>query len=171
MAGETPTNSVETQKPEPVRQAGSRRTYYFIAAGVLLAVAAVVVYLLTRPGLPDQIVIPYIAHQKPAVDPHLPNANALADKLDEVEFDGLFNVSANPSGVVYEDGLGEFLGIDDQNIVQVRLKSDMRWHDSYTVTRDGDEVTIADGPQRLFSARDLSFTLRRIQALGSLSPD
>ena len=171
MAGETQTNSVETQKPEPVRQAGSRRTYYFIAAGVLLVVAAVVVYLLTRPGLADQIVIPYIAHQRPAVDPHLPNANALADKLDEVVFDGLFNVSANPSGVVYEDGLGEFLGIDDLNIVQVRLKSNVRWHDSYAVTRDGDEVTIADGRQRLFSARDLSFTLRRIQALGSLSPD
>jgi len=171
MADETPTNTVETQKPEPVRQAGSRRKYYFIAAGALLAVAAVVVYLLTRPGLADQIVIPYIAHQKPAVDPHLPNANAIADKLDEVVFDGLFNVSANPSGVVYENGLGEFLGIDDQNIVQVRLKSDVRWHDSYTVTRDGDEVAITDGRQHLFSARDLSFTLRRIQALGSLSPD
>jgi hypothetical protein len=171
MADENSKDIAEIQELKPKREAGRSRKYYYIAGGVLLVIAAVAVYLLTRPRLPDQIVIPYIAHQKPAVDPHLPNANALADKLDEVVFDGLFNVSANPSGVVYEDGLGEFLGIDDQNIVQVRLKSDVRWHDSYSVTRDDDEIRILKGPEHLFSARDLSFTLRRIQALGSLSPD
>ncbi|MCC6396123.1 MAG: hypothetical protein IT282_03825, partial [Bacteroidetes bacterium] len=171
MAEETPKDIAEFQETVRKRQTGRNRKYYYIAGAAVLVLAAVAVYLLTRPGLVDQIAIPYIAHQKPAVDPHLPNANALADKLDEVVFDGLFNVSANPSGVVYEDGLGEFLDIDAQNIVRIRLKTGVHWHDSYAVTRDGDEINIAQARQHLFAARDLAFTLRRIQALGSLSPD
>ena len=171
MAEESPKDIAEFQETVRKRQAGRNRKYYYIAGAAVLVLAAVAVYLLTRPSLVDQIAIPYIAHQKPAVDPHLPNANAIADKLDEVVFDGLFNVSANPSGVVYQDGLGEFIDIDAQNIVRIRLKTGVHWHDSYAVTRDGDEIKIAQAGQHLFSARDLAFTLRRIQALGSLSPD
>jgi hypothetical protein len=148
----------------------SRRTWMIIGGGVLL-VAAVVIYLLWRPDHSDEIVMPFIAHQKPAVDPHLPSTNSLADKLDEVEFDGLFNLTASPSGVVYEDGLGEFLNIDENDVVSIRLKTAKRWHDSWRVTADGDKFTITKGPDHLFSAKDVNFTLKRIQSLGSLSPD
>ena len=72
---------------------------YVIIGIIIILAAAVVVYLLWKKDLSGRIVIPYIAHQKPLIDPHLPNYNALADKLDEVLFDGLFNVSANPSGI------------------------------------------------------------------------
>jgi hypothetical protein len=143
-----------------------------IISGIVILVAvAVVVYLLLRPSLEGQIVIPYIAHQKPTIDPHVPSSNALSDKLDEVEFDGLFNLSANPSGVVYEDGLGVFMGIDQENVVSVKLKTEKRWHDSYRVTVDGSKVAVLEGADHVFSARDLNFTLKRIQSLGSLSPD
>ncbi len=171
MADESPNTVQEFQETIKKRRGVRTRTTYLIVAGVLVVAAAVVVYFLTRHTLADRIVIPFIAHQKPAIDPHLPNANALADKLDEVVFDGLFNVSANPSGVVYEDGLGEFMGIDQNNVVTIRLKSGKRWHDSYAVTVDGDEVRTALAREHLFSARDVDFTLRRIQALGTLSPD
>ena len=145
-----------------------------IAIAIVVAVvigAAVLYYILSRPDLSDRIVIPYIAHQRPTIDPHLPSSNALADKLDEVEFDGLFNLSANPSGAVYTDGLGELLGIDKDNVVSVRLKTGIRWHDSYKITVGDDKITIEAGREHLFSARDLNFTLKRIQSLGSLSPD
>lgn len=171
MADENPTDLEEYQETMKKRRGARSRTYYYIGGAAVVVIAAVVVYFLTRQNLADQIVIPYIAHQKPAVDPHLPNANALADKLDEVVFDGLFNVSANPSGVIYEDGLGEFVGIDEQSVVTVRLKTGKRWHDSYAVTLDNDDVMIAQGREHVFSAKDLDFTLRRIQALGTLSPD
>ncbi|MGB6032987.1 MAG: hypothetical protein WBH55_09145, partial [Bacteroidota bacterium] len=164
------------QSPRPVRAAGSKkrrlRINIFVIIGIVALVsAALVVYFLVRPDLSDRIVIPFIAHQKPAVDPHLPSSHALSNKLDEVQFDGLFNLSANPSGVIYEDGLGELIGMDEENVVTVRLKKEKRWHDSYTVTMDDDEVTVGRGPDHTFLARDLAFTLRRIQALGSLSPD
>lgn len=144
-----------------------------ITAAIVVALVAggVLYYLLWRPDLSDRIVIPYIAHQKPAVDPHLPSTNALADKLDEVLFDGLFNLTATASGVVYEDGLGELVGIDANNVVAIRLKSGKRWHDSWRVSGKDDEYTVAKGTEHLFSAQDLNFTLRRIQNLGSLSPD
>jgi hypothetical protein len=142
-----------------------------IAVALVLVAAAVLFFFLLRPDLSGEIVLPYIAHQKPTVDPHLPSSNALSDKLDEVQFDGLFNLSANPSGVVYEDGLGEFLGIDQDNVVSIRLKTNKRWHDSFPVTVDGDKITIGKGADHLFSAKDLNFTLKRIQNLGSLSPD
>lgn len=142
-----------------------------IAAAIVVIAAAVLLYFFLRPDLSGEIVLPYIAHQRPTIDPHLPSSNALSDKLDEVQFDGLFNLSANPSGVVYEDGLGEFLGIDQNNVVSVRLKVNKRWHDSFPVTVDGDKITIGRGPDHLFSAKDLNFTLKRIQSLGSLSPD
>jgi hypothetical protein len=149
----------------------SKRTIIIIASLVVVVAAAVLVYFLTRPGLEGKIAIPFIAHQKPAIDPHLPNANALSDKLDEIQFDGLFNLSANPSGVVYEDGLGELVSVDADNVVAIRLKQGKRWHDSYPVTMDGDDITVGKGPDHLFSARDLDFTLKRIQSLGTLSPD
>jgi len=146
---------------------------YAIIAGVLILVAgAALYYFLTRPDLEGQIVIPYIAHQKPAIDPHLPSTNSLSDKLDELQFDGLFNLTANPSGVIFEDALGTFVSIDEANVVTIQLKSARRWHDSWTViTNDDDEQTISKSSDHLFSGADLNFTLRRIQSLGSLSPD
>jgi len=144
---------------------------YYIIGAVVLAAAAVAVFLLWKKDLSGRIVIPYIAHQPPLVDPHLPDHIGLSDKLDEVLFDGLFNVSANPSGITYEDGLGEFIGIDEKSVVTIRLKTNKKWHDSYFPKVDEDEVKIEKGEDNFFSARDLRFTLRRIQELGSLSPD
>jgi hypothetical protein len=144
---------------------------YLIIGVAVLFIGAVLVYFLWRPNLQDQIVIPYIAHQKPTIDPHLPSTNQLSDKLDEVEFDGIFNAIATPGGVVYEDGLGEFINIDQNNVVTIRLKTDKRWHDSYQVAVDGSKVGITKTQDHFFSASDLNFTLKRIQNLGSLSPD
>jgi hypothetical protein len=103
---------------------------FIIVTTVLVAAAAVVVYwFVFRKDLTDTIIVPYIAHQKPRIDPHVPSPIPIADKLDEVVFDGLFNVSANQSGVTYEDGLGEFLGIDaKKSIVTIRLKQNKKWH-------------------------------------------
>ena len=69
-----------------------KKKYYYIIGAVVLVAGGVLVYFLLRPNLKDQIIIPYIAHQKPAIDPHLPSSNQLSDKLDEVEFDGLFDM-------------------------------------------------------------------------------
>jgi len=149
----------------------SKRTLYLLIAAGIVVVGGVVIYLFWRPDLSDQIVIPYIAHQKPAIDPHLPSTNSLADKLDEVQFDGLFNLVAGPSGVVYEDGLAEFVEINKDNVVTIRLKTNMRWHDSWQVQMVDEKYTISKATDHFFSAADLNFTLRRIQILGSLSPD
>ncbi|HPN38130.1 MAG TPA: hypothetical protein PL041_06975 [Melioribacteraceae bacterium] len=143
----------------------------YIITGVSVVVLAVVFYFVLRKDLSGNIIIPYISHQKPAVDPHLPNANPIADKLDEVQFDGLFNISANASGIVYEDGLGELLGIDENNVVSIRLKKNVKWHNSFNAKLEDNEVKITEGNAVYFSAEDLLFTLRRIQNLGSLSPD
>jgi hypothetical protein len=73
---------------------------------------------------------------------------------------------------VYEDGLGELVSMDSTTgIVTIRLKTNRKWHDSYTVAVDKEKVTIGAGRDHFFSAADIAFTLRRIQALGSLSPD
>ncbi len=122
-------------------------------------------------NLNGRIVIPYIAHQKPRIDPHIPSAVPIADKMDEVLFDGLFNVSANPSGIIYEDGLGEFMGLDEKGVVSIRLKPSKKWHTSYTAAMDKEKVTISEAQAVQFAANDLRFTLRRIQSLGSISPD
>ncbi len=144
--------------------------YGLIGLGVV--VVGVVLYIIFhRPDLSGSIVIPFIAHQKPAIDPHLPGPTALSDKLDEVQFDGLFDLSANPSGITYEDGLGELIGVDQDNVVTVRLKTNRRWTDSYLVTPKDDEFTITRGRDHYFAPADLQFTIRRIMALGSLSPD
>jgi hypothetical protein len=148
-----------------------QKKHAIITGVIVVAAGAALYYFLTRPVLDDQIVIPYIAHQKPAIDPHLPSTNSLADKLDEVQFDGLFNLTANPSGVVYEDGLGKFVSIDETNVVTIQLNTAKRWHDSWTVISEDDEHTISKAADHFFSAADLNFTLRRIQSLGSLSPD
>jgi hypothetical protein len=143
-----------------------------IITAVIVAAAAVGVYwFVFRKNLNDNIVIPYIAHQKPRIDPHVPSPIPIADKLDEVVFDGLFNISANPSGITYEDGLGEFIGIDKNNVVTVRLKQGKKWHSSWNVTMDKNKSTITPKQDVVFGASDLQFTLRRIQKLGSLSPD
>lgn len=122
-------------------------------------------------NLNGRIVIPYIAHQKPRVDPHLPSAVPIADKMDEVLFDGLFNVSANPSGIIYEDGLGEYMGIDEKGTVSIRLKPSKKWHTSYSAAMDKEKVSITEAQSVQFVSDDLRFTLRRIQSLGSTSPD
>jgi hypothetical protein len=158
--------------PEQAIPARRSRKVLWISLGAAAAAAiAVALYFLLRHDLSGQIVIPYIAHQRPAVDPHLPTTASLADKLDEIQFDGLFNLVATPSGVVYEDGLGEFVDITPDNIVHIRLRPNKRWHDTYQVRIEKEEVMITRGPEHLFLARDLAFTLKRIQTLGSLSPD
>ncbi len=144
---------------------------YIIGAAIVVILAAGLWYFLTRPSLKDTVAFPYITHQKPAIDPHLPSSNAMADKLDDVLFDGLFNLVATPSGVTFEDGLGEFVGINDSNIVTIRLNRGRFWQDSYQAFVDGKKVTIEKKGAHEFSAKDLAFTLKRIQALGSLSPD
>lgn len=149
---------------------GMNKKNIIIGAAILLVIAGGLWYFLTRPSLQDTAAFPYISHQKPAIDPHLPSSNAMADKLDDVVFDGLFNLTATPSGVVFEDGLGEFVSIDN-NIVTVRLKPKRYWHDSYQTFVDGKKVTIEKKGAHEFTAKDLAFTLKRIQSLGSLSPD
>ena len=143
---------------------------YFIAGALILVVAVVGIYFLLQKDLSGNIVIPYIAHQKPQIDPHLPEANPLSDKLDEVLFDGIFNLSANPSGITHEDGLGELISIEE-NIITIKLKKNKKWHDSYSISRDEDEINISEKNANYFSAKDLQFTLDRIKKLGSLSPD
>lgn len=166
-----------TSQPEPswkpiAAQKTSNKKLYVIGGIIALLVGAGLFYWLTRSKLAGMIVMPYIAHQKPTIDPHLPSSNALSDKLEEIQFDGLFNISANSSGIVYEDGLGEFLGIDANNVVSIRLKTHKLWHDSYSVKMEEDEFKSIDKTKdHFFSAADLNFTLRRIQAVGSLSPD
>ena len=145
---------------------------YVIVAGLILVIAALVLFLWPWNRLADKIAIPYIAHQKPQIDPQLPAADPLSDKLDEVLFDGLFNVSANPSGITYENGLGEMVGtIGEDNVVTIRLNTHKKWHSSFTVQTKDDEVTVSEGTARNFSTKDLAFTLQRIEQLGSLSPD
>lgn len=145
-----------------------------IIGGVAVVIAAAVLLYIWAPwkNLDDQIVIPYITHQKPQVDPHLPSSVELSDKLDEVVFDGLFNVSANPSGITYEDGLGELVNISPDYVVTVRLKPKKKWHNSYDIKVDEDEnISVSEKEDVYFTAQDLNFTLRRILRLGSLSPD
>ncbi len=146
------------------------KKYWIIGGGVVLAVA-IVLYFLLSPNLKGKIVIPYISHQKPIMDPHIPSNVPIADKLDEVLYDGLFNISANPSGVTYEDGLGELVEIDANNVVTVRLKPNVKWHESYKILLNKGDVEITPQEAVYFIANDLRFTLKRIQRLGSLSPD
>jgi hypothetical protein len=149
-----------------------KKTVLGIVIGLIVLVGAGALYwFVFRKDLSGQIIIPYIAHQKPKVDPHVPSSVPIADKLDEVLFDGLFNVSASPSGVVYENGLGEFMGMDQKNVVTVRLKPNRKWHSSYSVTMEKNQITVSPKEQVAFTAEDLKFTLSRIQKLGSLSPD
>lgn len=144
---------------------------YSIIGGIVLVVALVGLwYYLSLPNLNDTVAFPFIAHQKPVIDPHLPSSDAISDKLDDVLFDGLFNLAATPSGVTFEDGLGEFVSIDN-NIVTVRLKKGRFWHDSFKSFVDGKKVNIEKAAAHEFSSKDLAFTLKRIQNLGSLSPD
>jgi len=149
-----------------------KKALVIIGIVIALAGAGAAYYFIFAKNLKDQIVLPFIAHQKPRIDPHVPSAVPIADKLDEVLFDGLFNVSANPSGVIYEDGLGEFISIDEKSqIVVIRLKPNRKWHSSYTVTIDKKKISLSNAQEIAFTAKDLKFTLSRIQKLGSISPD
>jgi len=149
----------------------NRRLIIILGAAGVVVVGVALYLIFHRPDLSGSIVLPYIAHQKPAIDPHLPGPTPLSDKLDEVQFDGLFDLSANPSGVVYRDGLGELVGVDQDNLVTVHLKQNRRWSDSYQITAKDDQYTIAKGRDHFVTAADLQFTIRRIMTLGSLSPD
>jgi hypothetical protein len=143
-----------------------------ISVVLFAVVAGALLYLLVfSKNLNGTIIIPYIAHQKPRVDPHVPSSVPIADKLDEVSFDGLFNVSANASGITYEDGLGEYMGLDKNNAVTIRLKPRKKWHSSYSVTMKKEKIAMSEKQGVLFTAKDLKFTLERIQRLGSISPD
>ena len=138
----------------------------------VLALGALGYWFFFHKDLSGRIVIPYIAHQKPRIDPHVPSSIPLADKLDEVLFDGLFNVSANASGVVYEDGLGELINLDANNVVTIRFKPDKAMHSSYAVTMDKNKIESITEKQIIkCTADDIRFSLQRIQKLGSLSPD
>lgn len=149
-----------------------KKTILIVSIALVAIASALVYFFVFRKNLTDQIVLPYIAHQKPRIDPHIPSSVPIADKLDEVLFDGLFNISANPSGIVYEDGLGEFMGLDEKTgIVSVRLKPRKKWHTSYSVTTEKKKISVEEAQEILFTAQDLRFTLRRIQKLGSMSPD
>jgi hypothetical protein len=147
------------------------KKYIIIGIATLAVIAVAVYFLFFAGGLKDQIAIPYISHQQPRLDPHVPGSELTGDKLDEALYDGLFNISANPSGITYEDGLGELLGINAENVVTVRLKPRKKWHSSYKVTLKDDEATVTPAQDVYMTAQDLQFTLRRIQRLGSLSPD
>lgn len=148
-----------------------KKALIIISILVLAAGGGLAYYFFFSKNLSDQIVLPYIAHQKPRVDPHVPSAVPVADKLDEVLFDGLFNISANRSGTVYEDGLGEFVSLDQKNNVTIRLKPRKKWHNSYSVTMDKKSISISEKEGISFTAKDLKFTLNRIKKLGSISPD
>jgi hypothetical protein len=142
-----------------------------VIALVVLIGAGALYWFVFRKDLSDSIVIPYIAHQKPHIDPHIPHAIPLADKLDDVLFDGLFNGVPSPSGIMYQDGLGEFVNNDQKGLVTVRLKPNRKWHSSWNATMDKKKIAITPAQEAAFTAEDLKFTLQRIQKLGSLSPD
>jgi hypothetical protein len=104
--GNTPTPTQQAV-PVPRKKGGAGKVVIIILSILVVLIAAGTAYwFFFRTDLTGKIVIPYIAHQKPRIDPHIPSSIPIADKLDEVIFDGLFNVSANPSGVTYQDGLG-----------------------------------------------------------------
>lgn len=142
-----------------------------VSVFVALIAAGAIWYFFFMKKWNDTIVLPYISHQKPHIDPHLPSSVPISDKLDEVLFDGLFNVSSNASGITYEDGLGEFMGIDENDVVTIRLKPTKKWHSSYDVSIKKGKVNLIDKNAVQFVAQDLNFTMRRIAHLGSLSPD
>ena len=170
-------NAGKTTEPAlpfmPPPKKGKGKVFLFTGLGVVLLAGLAGVYVLFfRKDLRDRIIIPYIAHQPPRVDPHVPGQSDLSDKLDELVFDGLFNVAATPSGISYEDGLGELMGIDGSKVVSVRLRPGRRWHSSFSVQMEKDKITsVSEKESVKFAAEDLRFTLRRIFALGSVSPD
>jgi hypothetical protein len=147
----------------------SKRLLYMIP--VLILIPALIFFLWPE-DMSDTIGFPYISHQKPLMDPHLPSSDDLSDKIDELMFDGLFNLVATPSGIAYESGLGTFVGMDANNVVSIKLNSTQKWHSSYKVTVDDETVNVVDADQAVtFVAQDINFTLRRIERLRSLSRD
>ena len=147
----------------------SNRLLYIVP--ILILIPALIFFLWPE-DMSDTIVFPYISHQKPLMDPHLPSSDDLSDKLDELMFDGLFNLVATPSGIAYESGLGTFVGMDANNVVTIKLNSTQKWHSSYKITVDDETVNVVDADQAVtFVAQDINFTLRRIERLRSLSRD
>jgi len=142
---------------------------YLIGGGVL-AVFILVYFLFFTGGLEGRIVLPYVSHQQPMVDPHLPSNDLLAENIDEVLFDGLFNKSATASGEIFEDGLGTLISFQN-NIATVKLHTKRLWHSSYTMEGEGEDTELIRTAEKTFSANDVDFSLRRIKRLESLSPD
>ena len=59
-----------------------KKTILGIVIGLIVLVGAGALYwFVFRKDLTGQIIIPYIAHQKPKVDPHVPSSIPIADKL------------------------------------------------------------------------------------------
>src|SRR5687768_9153589 len=85
--------------PPPKKKGGGKAILFSALGLVLVAGLAAAWFFLFRKDLRDSIILPYIAHQPPRVDPHVPGHSDLSDKLDELLFDGLFNVAATPSGI------------------------------------------------------------------------
>jgi hypothetical protein len=141
-----------------------------IIGGSAVIVLAVILFFIFRSDLSGSIVIPYVAHQQPVIDPHLPTHDPLSDQLEDIFFDGLFNVKATPSGVVYEDGLAELVSAVNGRVT-LRLKDNVLWHDSYKRWVDDQEIFIEAQEKQLFTAADVAFTIDRIRRLGTLSPD
>ena len=147
----------------------SKRLLYIVP--ILILIPALIFFMWPE-DMSDTIAFPYISHQKPLMDPHLPSSDDLSDKLDELMFDGLFNQVATPSGIAYESGLGTFVGMDANNVVTIKLNSTQKWHSSYKITVDDEIVNVVDADQAVtFVAQDINFTLRRIERLRSLSRD
>ena len=147
----------------------SKRLLYIVP--ILIPITALIFFMWPE-DMSDTIAFPYISHQKPLIDPHLPSSDDLSDKLDELMFDGLFNQVATPSGIAYESGLGTFVGMDANNVVSIKLNSTQKWHSSYKITVDDETVNVVDADQAVtFVAQDINFTLRRIERLRSLSRD
>ena len=146
-----------------------KRILYIIPVLILIPV---LIFVLWPEDLSDNITFPYISHQKPLMDPHLPSPDNLSDKLDELMFDGLFNLVATPSGIAYEAGLGAYVGMDTDNVVTIKLNPTRKWHNSYNVTAGEGTVNVVDAEKAVtFVAQDINFTLRRIKRLRSLSRD
>ena len=59
-----------------------KKVIIILSIVIVAAAAGVLYYFIFMKDLSDKIIIPYIAHQKPRIDPHVPSVVPIADKLD-----------------------------------------------------------------------------------------
>jgi hypothetical protein len=147
----------------------SKKNLIIIGSATVILLGALYFFFFMK-DLKGIVSIPYVVHNYKKIDPHIPSANPLDDKLDEVVYDGLFNMTATPSGVVYEDGLGKLTKFEN-NVATVRLKLNKFWHSSFDKEDEGEDVILKEGNLQTFTAKDLKYSLDRIARLKSLSPD